>query len=164
MAGRQTDFDRMDPSDASVSNQLTGKAEICLRTLPAARLPDDSIAAHRITQNPSFPERMSQGFFTVNIFAGAGGFDRNQGMPMVRQGQHYRINSWVRHHLAVIRVAFTVLILVMVIDPPAGLFKMIAVYIADSNHLCVRFGQKGPQIGAALPAHSDTANGNSIAG
>ena len=155
MAARQADFDAGDLADEAVADDLRRLAEGRLRALPGAGLPDALVLLHGFDNGLLLGNGAGQRFLAVNVLLVPGGFDGDQGMPMVRHGQHHGVNVLARHHLAVIVVGLAVLVLVMAVDLVQRLLEMVLVQVAGGDDLAVFHAQKRLRVAGALhaPAH-----------
>jgi len=164
MPCRQTHFSGLHLANAAVSHQFAGETKMVLRTLPAAGLPDTTVAAQNVHHSSTLAETVGKRFFTVAILAGFGRRNNGNSVPVIRQTQRDRIDILARQQLTKIMIHSTIRIAVSFINNGAGVFKMLLVQVADGDDLAIRFREKTLHVIGALPADTDAAHDNFSAG
>ena len=104
MAGGQADFDAGDFADEAVADDLGGFAERPLGTLPGAGLPDALVLLDGFDDGLLLGNGAGERFLAVDVLLVLGGFGGDQGVPIVRHGEHDGVNVLAGHHFAVIVV------------------------------------------------------------
>ena len=83
LTGRQIYAHGVQFPDSVVANKLACKACVSTRTFVAARLQNTFIAPYGINNGSAFGNCVDKRFFTVDIFAGLCGSQRNKTVPVV---------------------------------------------------------------------------------
>src|SRR5262249_27472703 len=129
-----------------------------------AGLPDDPALLDRSDDGLLFCNCPRKRFFSVYVLAAARGFAGHQLMPLIRDGDHHRVDVVARKQFAVVVVTFTIVVLVVVVDGVNALFQVRIVEVADGHNLAIVFAQETVGITGALHAVADNANDNSVGG
>jgi hypothetical protein len=93
--------------------------------------------------------------FSVNVFLVVGRFRGHQGVPMIRNGQHDRVDVGSGHHFAVIVVRFAILVLVMAVDPVESGLQMVFVQVAGGDDVAILELEKFAGVAGTLHAPTD---------
>jgi len=164
--------------DPAVANQLTRKPELLVRPLLAPRLEHPPVLAHGVAHRPSIGNGQRERFLAVYIFAGSGGGNGRNGVPVVRRSDQYRVDIVTCDDLAKIYVRVASFIragrflfsIVPFDDPLCKLSstgtavpvtaRAFPVDVTDSNNLDPRVPQEtshivGALVAGAYAAHSD---------
>ena len=94
-------------ADASVQHKFAGMTKTLAGALLATGLEHNPCLLYGIAHGPPFPDGKRERFLPVNVLAGAGGGDNRNGVPVIRCGNHDRINIVAGQQLAKIFVPFT---------------------------------------------------------
>jgi hypothetical protein len=93
------------------------------------------------------------------------GQDADDRVPMVRRGNHHRVNILARKDLAEILRDETILVLVAIVDRLLRAEQMIAVHIARGDDLCVLVPEiRSEIVAAAMIARADEADRGAVVG
>ena len=106
-----------------------------LGPLPGAGLPDALVLLDGFDDGLLLGDGAGQRFLAVDVLLVLGGFGGDQGVPIVRHGQHDGVDVLAGHHLAVIVVGLAVLVLVVAVDLVQGLLEMVLVQVAGGDDL-----------------------------
>jgi hypothetical protein len=109
--GRQTDLHPLEFSDQPVAHDFRRVMKMFFRTLPRTRLPDALVLLHGPHHRLLLANGAGQRFLAVNILALPRRLHRHQRVPMIRRGQHHRINILPRKQLPIVMIRRTILIL-----------------------------------------------------
>ena len=89
-------------------------------------------------------------------------------MPVVRHGEHHRVDVLPGHHLPVVVVSFAITVVIMPVDRVHGLLQGPLVQVAGGDDLTVLLGHEAlgvarPHHAPANDAHHDAIGGRGVA-
>ena len=155
MTARQTDFNMRDVADEAAMDDLRGFAEVRKGTLPGAGLPDEIVLLDGADDSLLLGDGVREGLLAPDVFLLRCGLNRDDGVPVVGNRNHHRIDIGTRQKLAKIVVRRAVLIAVVAVDGIEGGLKMIGFDVAGGDDLTVGQLEKGFGVVRALHAPAD---------
>lgn len=164
MALGQADFDPEDLPDPAVADKLAGAVEIVHRPLPASRLPDAVVAFDRVAESAALGQAVGEGLFAVDIEAGAGGRDGEDGMPVVGHGDRDGVEVAAGIKLPKIRVSRAVFVPILLVNDILRFLEMLLVDIADSHPFDFVLLEERFHVGDALHPKADAGHDDLVAG
>jgi len=112
--------------------------EVGIGTLLAAYPQDDAIVAHRLTKHLSLLDGEGERFLQVDVFLCLRCLDGDEGMPVVRRGDHHRIDILTGQQVLVVLVHLHSLGLlltgILVVHPLQEALSLDAIDIAAGYH------------------------------
>ena len=104
MAAGQADFNVGNVADEAIADDFGGLVEIGQGTLPGAGLPDDIVLLDGADDGLLLANGAGEGFLSVNVFLAGGGLGGDDGVPLIRYGDHDGVDVVAREQLAVVVV------------------------------------------------------------
>ena len=149
--------------------------------LLATGLEHDPCLLYGIAHGPSFLDGKRERFLSVNVLAGAGGGDNRDGVPVIRRGNHDRIDIVASQQLAKIFIPLTgrvfsgayLLAVGKIHQLLCGFPARVAtvpvpvarpVHVADARNLYLFFLEELPQMPGPHIARTDESERNAITG
>ena len=151
-------------ADAVVADESARQAEDARGALLRAELEDTFVTADCFAQGPVFGEVEAHGFFEVDVFAGADGGQGREDVPVIGGGDEDGVEVLAGDQFAEVMVGGAIPILVVLIDPVAGLLEVGGEDIAEGNNAGVLLAQEVAHDALALGAQADAADGDAAAG
>ena len=158
VAAGQADLHAGHFADQTVANDLRGIVEVPLRTLPGTRLPNALVRLDGLHNGLLFGDGAGKRFLPVNVLLIPGRLGGDERVPMIRHGEHHRVDVRAGHHLAVIVIGFAVLVFVFLVNLVRGRFQVILVDVAGSDHLAVSLPHEILGVAGALHAPANHAH------
>ena len=162
MTAGQTDLNVRDFADEAAMDDLRGFAEVRKGTLPGASLPDDIVRLDCANNRLLLGYGVREGLFAPDVFLLRCCLNRDDGVPVVGNRNHHRIDIGAREKLAKIVVRRAVLIAVLTVDGIERGLKMIGFDVAGGDDLTVGQLEKGFGVVRALHAPANDADCDAI--
>ena len=162
MTAGQTDLNVRDIADEAAMDDLRGFAEVRKGTLPGAGLPDNVVLFDAADDSLLLGDGVREGLFAPDVFLLCCGLNRDDGVPVVGNRNHHRIDIGAREKLAKITIRRAVFIAVLAVDRFECGLEMIGFDVACSDDLAVGQLEKGFGVVRALHAPADYADGDAI--
>jgi len=154
------DLDLLELADVTVAHALAGHAHLQAGAAPGAALQDALVFGDRPADGASVGDAAAERFFRIQILAGPGRRDGDTGVPVVGRGVHDGVDVGTRQHLAEIVVE----VALADFGEGGGAFEVLAVDVAERNHLDAFVGQEGAQVAGALAAEADAGQAHAAVG
>src|SRR5580658_4942503 len=162
MTAGQSDLNVRDIANETAMNNLRGFAKVRKGPLPGASLPDDIIRLDRTNNRLLLGYGVREGLLAVDVFLLRCGLNRDDGVPVVGNCNHHRIDIGAREKLAKIVIRRAILIAVVAVDRVECGAKMIGFDVACGDNLTVGQLEKCFGITRALHAPADDTNRDAI--
>ena len=162
VTGRKTDLDMREFADQAIAHDLGSDAEIVFTALPGAGLPDALILLHGSHDGLLLGNGSGERLFTVDVLAVFRGFDGGERVPVVRDGDHDSVDVLARHDLAVVVIAFAVLVLVGAVDGVERLLQIAFVDVTGRHDLAVGFIEKFGRVTRAHHTPAEHGHGDLV--
>ena len=127
----EADADLFEFAEAAIADEFGGHAEVNIAALLGAGLPDDIGLANGVTHEAAFSDGEGEGLFAVDVFAGAGGCDGLEGVPVVGGGDLDGVDVWAGEKVAEVFVGGASAALVFGVDHAAHRFAAERSIFAD---------------------------------
>ena len=131
---------------------------LALRALPAARLPDASVALHGAHEGASLEQVVRERLLAVDVLAVAGGERAHVGVPVVGRGDHHGVDVVANAELAEVVVFAAVLVAVALVHLVLRARRLVGVHVAHGHHLDVVHSKERAHVAVAHSAHADHAH------
>jgi hypothetical protein len=132
--------------------------------LHAADLKHPAVFAHGLHEGPRLVDGLSEGLFAVDILAGPGGKNADEGMPMIGGGDHDGVDFGAGEQVAEVGERLTdtgrgaaSILGVMLLDGALGMLAALGVDVADGGDDDVRAFEAIPEQVTSLGAITDKA-------
>lgn len=158
----QADFDTGEFAKQAVAHDFGADAEIVLAALPGTGLPDALIFLHGSDDGLLLGDGAGEGFLAVDVFALLCGFNGDDAVPVVREGEHDGVDVLAGHQLPVVVVGLAVGVLVIAVDGAGGGGEVLFVDVTGGDDLAVAFGEELAGIAGAHHAPADDAHGDAV--
>ena len=149
----------VDLADFAGPHDLRGALEMRSRALLQAHLHDAPMAAGGLHHQAAFAHHVRYRFFTVDVFARLACGHCDEGMPMIRRGDHHRVHGTVFQQFAEIGISAR-----LAIGKLVGFLQVRLVHIADGYDLGFRLLLEIRKIHAAHASAADHADADAVAG
>jgi hypothetical protein len=160
----EDDFDALESADAAVANEF-GHAMIDRHgAIFGAGLEDALVAAHGIDEDLAFVD--GEGWlFALDILAGAEGEHADEGMPMIRGGDHHGVDVGRARTSRKSPVIGAIAVEVLFVDDLLGAAHALGVDVADGEDPGIVEVEVTSEVPAgAVIAGADEADGDAVAG
>lgn len=164
VAGGEADFDAGDFAEEAVADDFGADAEVVFAALPGTGLPDALVFLDGGDDGLLFGDGAGEGFFAVDVFAIFGGFDGDDAVPVVGDGEHDGVDVFGGHHFAIVVVGAAVGVFVVAVDGLEGGLEVLFVDVTGGDDLAVGFGEEFVGVAGAHHAPADDAHGDAIGG
>ena len=111
-----------------------------------------------------FGDGAGERFFAVDVFAIFGGFDGDDAVPVVGDGEHDGVDVFGGHHFAIVVVGAAVGVFVVAVDGFEGGLEVLFVDVTGGDDLAVGFGEEFVGVAGSHHAPADDAHGDAIGG
>ena len=162
MTAWQTHFNVGDRADEAAADDLCRFVKLRHRTLPRAGLPDDVVLLHGFDDGLLFGDGAGQGLLAVDVFLAIGGLGGHNGVPLIRNRDHHRVDIVARQQLAIVAVGLAIGVAVLLVDRIDRGLKMFWVEVASGNHLAVTLLEKSLGVGRPHHAPADHTDGDAF--
>ena len=161
-AGGKAHHHARDLAEAPVAHELHGVPHLALRALPAARLPDASVALHGAHEGASLEQVVRERLLAVDVLAVAGGERAHVGVPVVGRGDHHGVDVVAHAELAEVVVFAAVLVAVAPVHLVLRARRLVGVHVTHGHHLDVVHSQERAHVAVAHSAHADHAHHDAV--
>ena len=127
----EADADLFEFAETAIADEFGGHAEVNVTALLGAGLPDDIGLANGVAHEAAFGDGEGEGLFAVDVFAGAGGGDGVEGVPVVGSGDLDGVDVWTGEEVTEVFVGGAGATLVFGVDHPAHGFAAERSVFAD---------------------------------
>lgn len=168
--GAELDFGADEFSDDAVADEFAGDAEFATGALHGTGLEDALVVADRLHDGDGFLDVVGEGFFAVDVLAGAEGGDGDDGVPVIRGGDADRVDVLAGDDFAEvcgIGAALPCGVLagrIVFFDLAPGVAAAGCIDIADGHDLNAGLTEESAEEVAALFPHADEAHGDLAGG
>ncbi len=159
-AGEVHADDLGDLADVAVANEHAGTVEIGHGSLLATDLEDAALFAHGADHGSALGHGECHGLFHVDIFAGEGGVDGMEGVPMVGAGDNHGVDVLALEYTPVILVN----VLVINVEFSGEVAGAGEVDIADCTDSDIVEAVEGSEVGGAAVADPDAGDDDFFTG
>ena len=164
LSAGQADFNPRNLPDQPIAHDLGRLVKRAYGSLPGAGLPDAVVGLHGPDNGLLLGNGAGERFLSVNVLLLPGGLDGRQRVPMIRHGQHDRVNIPPGHQLAVILIRLAALVLIMAVDLAGEVLQMLAIHIAGGDHPAILQGQEGTGVAGSHAPAADHSQGDARGG
>ncbi len=159
---RQDHFDALQLADATIAHEFGHAVILRHGTIFGARLKNFFVFADGFDQQFAFINRERR-FLALHILARLNRHDADDRVPMVRRGNHHRINVFAREYLPEILRHETIFALVAIVDRLLRAEEMLFIHVARRDDLRILVPQIRPEIPAdAMIPRADEADGDAV--
>jgi len=162
MTSRQTDLNVRDIADEAAMDDLRGFAEVRKGTLPRASLPDNIVRLDYTNNRLLLGDGVREGLFAVDVFLMRCGLNRDDGVPVVGNRNHHRVDIGTHEKLAEIVIRCAIFIAVVAVDGVECGLEVIGFDVACGDDLTVGQLEKCFGVVGALHAPADDTNRDAI--
>jgi hypothetical protein len=126
-------LDSLELADSPVAHQLCHPVIDRQRTVFGARLEHSTVPADFFDQNPALIDGQ-RGLFALHVLACARRHHAHQRVPVIRRGNHHRIDIFPGEDLTEILGSDAILVIVGRVDDGLGLAESVFIHVANHQH------------------------------